>query len=144
MSIDPTFFKSEICFGINYAFEKMPFVDYIFVHEKKDYDIIAKIVDNKKLVLPNKLFKHHYRAAKGDLVRYLIPFKNTEALIYDIQDPHQNVIDLKQVGLKRHSRIFTWSSVMHSAIHVAAYMGAKNIVLVGADYKCVPKWQSSF
>ena len=133
-NVNPEDFKEKICMGINYTFEVIPFLDYILVHEIETYESIKNVVDNEKLLLSELLFRHSFldkSKVKGPPHIYV---KNNKAYIYPIQYHLEKDIDKKQLSLDRDAKIFTWSTTTHSAIHLAAYMGAKNIYLIGVDY----------
>lgn len=142
--VNPDDFKDKICFGINYSFEVMPHMDYIFVHVIETHETIRRVVDNTKLILPNTLVRQHYRDPAKNILPHRIKTENPEAFIYKIQDPTEKYIDNKHIDFDIDARIFTWSTTTHSAIHIAAYMGAKNIFLVGVDYKLYPDHKVHF
>jgi len=130
--INPEDFKDKICFGINYSFEKMPYMDYIFVQEVETYEIIKNIIDPSKLIIPVELNFH------GTTLRKKI--YNKDSYYYNLQNPLVGDLNKKKLSLDigAESEIFSYSTTTHSAIHIAAYMGAKNIFLIGVDYKLFP------
>ncbi len=137
--VNPDDFKHEICFGVNYAFEVMPYMDYILVHEKRPYEKIRRVVDNRKLLLPQTLLERDKHSSRR------VPVDNEAAYIYPIQDPApQCNFSNKHLGLQPDSPIFTWTTTTHSAIHLAAYMGAKTIYLIGVDYRLYQNGQVHF
>lgn len=142
--INPEDFKDKICFGINYSFEIMPYMDYIFAHVIETYEAIRQVVDNKKLILPNTLVRQYYRDRKKNILPNRIPTSNQEAYIYPLQNPSEKNIAKKHTNLTIDTNFFCWSTTTHSAIHIAAYMGAKNIYLVGMDYKLFPNGKVHF
>lgn len=131
-------FKDKICLGINYSFEVMPYMDYIFVHVIESYEAIRGVVDNSKLILPKTLVRQHHRDPSKNILPQRIETDNPEAFLYPIQDPSEKNIENRHVHLAIDSNIFVWSTTTHSAIHIAAYMGAKNIFLIGVDYGMYP------
>ena len=133
--INPEDYKDKICFGVNYSFEVILDMDYIFVHVIETYNIIKKVVDNKKLLLPETLVRQHYTDPAKNMLPNRLRTDNELAYIYPVQDPSEKTLDKKTLKLDPGSSIFTWSTTTHSAIHIAAYMGAKNIYLIGVDYK---------
>ena len=137
-------FKDKICFGINYSFEVMPYMDYILVHEVETYNSIKNVLPNNKLLLPETLVRHHFGDGRVEKGPHRIATTNKEAWIYPIQNPYQKNINAKNVCLNKEATIFTWSTTTHSAIHLAAYMGAKNIFLIGVDYKLFPNGKVHF
>lgn len=141
---DPAFFEDKICFGINFAFEIMPHIDYHFAHVIECYELMRTLVDNKKLVLPETLVRQWHREPAKRLGPNRMPVENPEAFIYPIQDPRLNNLSMKHLSLKQNASIFTWSTTTHSAIHLAAYMGAKKIRLIGVDYQTYPNGKVHF
>lgn len=141
---EPEAFKDKLCFGINYAFEVMPYIDYTFVHVIETYDAIRKVFPNEKLVLPESLVRQWYKERKKNITPVRIEAQNEKAYIYPIQNPYERNLNNKHVRINRETQIFTWSTTTHSAIHLAAYCGAKNIFLIGVDYKLYPNGQVHF
>jgi hypothetical protein len=142
--IDPEDYRNRLCFGINFAFEIMPYIDYHFVHVIEVFQIIRKQVDNKKLILPESLVPQWYRQQERRKPQSRIPPDCPEAFIYPIQDARERNLSKKHVQLDRDTSFFTWSTTSHSAIHVAAYMGAKRIFLIGMDYQLYPNGKVHF
>lgn len=142
--INPEDYKDKICFGINFSFEFMPYMDYIFVHVIETYQAIQKVVDNRKLVLPDTLVRQWYRDSNKNIKPNRIQTQNEKAYIYPCQNPAERNINKKHVLLEKGTEIFTWSTTTHSAIHLAAYMGAKNIFLIGVDYQLFPNGKVHF
>ena len=136
--MNPEDYRNELCFGINFAFEKMPYIDYHFLHVIEVYEAIREVVDNRKLILPESLVPQWYRQPSQIKYKNRIPPDNPEVLVYPIQDPKEKSLARKNLSLQADARIFTWSTTTHSAIHLAAYMGARNIFLIGMDYQLFP------
>ncbi|PHN02231.1 motility associated factor glycosyltransferase family protein [Flavilitoribacter nigricans] len=137
-------FRGKICFGINYAFEVIPWVDYIFVHVLEPYEVIKKHIDNRKFVLPETLVRQWQPDPAKRVTPHRVPTVNRNAFIYPIQDPHSRDLSKKELSLGADASIFTWSSTTHSAIHLAAYMGARIINLIGMDYQLYPNGKVHF
>lgn len=135
LNIDPEVYQDKVCFSINYAFEFMPYMDYYFIHVMETYEVIHKIVDNTKLILPETLVRQWYREKAKNIKPSRIKPDNKEVILYPCQNPYEKNIKNKLIYLDKNAKIFTWSSTSHSAIHMAAYMGAKRIFLLGMDYQ---------
>lgn len=135
--INPEEFRDKICLGINYTFEAMPYMDFYLFHDYCVYEVLKDILDHEKFLMPEKLVEVERLTGepqeRRDLTRW-IPVQNNRAYFYAIQNPYERTIDYKSVSLEKDARIFTWSTTTHSAIHLAAYMGAKNIYLIGVDH----------
>jgi len=123
---NPLYFKSRMCLGVNYSFEVIPYMDFVCVGEIETYERIRKVKDNHRLILPLGM-NHHKTSTRKVIV-------NKEAIHYKFQNPLTPLGEGK-LGLDREALIFTYSTTTHSAIHIAAYMGAKKIFLLGCDYK---------
>ena len=131
---NPDDYKDKICFGINFAGEIMPHIDYHHMHVIEVYEALKDKFDNSKFILPQTLVRQWYRDRRKNIQPNRIPSINPKAFLYPIQDPAIRNIHQKNVSIERETEIFTWSTTAHSAIHIAAYMGAKNIYLIGMDY----------
>ncbi len=141
---DPEEFRDKVCLGINYSFEVMPHMDYILVHEIETYESLVGVVDNSKFLLPEYLFRHTFADGRKPAGPPTIRTRNPQAYIYPIQDPSKKRLEEKALSLDVEARIFTWSTTTHSAIHLAAYMGAKRIFLIGVDYRLYPDGRVHF
>ncbi len=141
LQCDPELYKNQICLGINFAFEKMPYMDYHFFHVWEVYKALKDVLPKERMVLPETLVKQN-RTAEEPL---RVETRDEAAFVYPIQSPYQNRNFVnKHLSLERNTRFFTWSSAMHSAIHIAAYMGASAIYLVGVDYQNFPDGKVHF
>lgn len=140
---DPAFFEDKVCLGINFAFEIMPHMNYILVHALDCYEVIQRLVDNSKLLLSETLVRE-VAAGNEKEASHRVSVNNNQAIFYPIQDPYENVLSQKQIELHQKASIFTWSTATHSAIHLAAYMGAKCIKLIGVDYRLFPNGKVHF
>ena len=142
--INPEEYSNKICFSINYAFEHMPNIDYYLCHVKEVYDILRGTVDNEKLILPENLVGRFYTDRSKIRYKERVETESELGYIYPIQDPYERNIERKHVRIEKITRFFTWSTTTHSAIHIAAYMGAKNIYLIGMDYVNYPSGKVHF
>lgn len=147
--VDPEEFRDKICLGINYVFEVIPHLDFILFHDRGVYEALKDVVDNEKFLMPEALWEVFRvndgpQAQRNQIRRTLTPVRNDRAWIYEIQEPYEKVIDNKCITLEKDAKIFTWSATTHSAIHLAAYMGAKNIFLIGVDYVPYPNGRAHF
>ena len=134
LNIQPDEFQQQVCFGVNFAFEHMPHIDYHFAHVVEVYEALKHQVDPSHLVLSETLVHQWYRNPKKRKHTGRIAANCPEALVYPLQDPAERQLGRKHVSLDIGARMFTWSTTTHSAIHVAAYMGAQRIFLIGMDY----------
>jgi hypothetical protein len=144
MQADKAYFKDKICMGINFAFEVLPVMTYILVHDLETYEVIRKLIDNRKLILSETLVNQASSLPGQRHLPHRVPVQNDQAWIYPIQDPYEKNINNKKLDLDKEASIFTWSTTTHSAIHLAAYMGAKQIFLIGVDYQLYPNGRVHF
>ena len=144
LKINPDEYINKICFSINYAFEYMPNMDYYFCHVKEVCDILIGRIDNEKLILPETLVGRFYTDRSKIKYKERLETDVEYGYIYPIQDPNERNIERKHIDIEKNTRFFTWSTTTHSAIHVAAYMGAKNIYLIGMDYINYPSGKVHF
>ena len=138
LELDPELFKDKITLSINYAFEKVPYISYYLVHVIEAYHSIINEVPRDKLLLPENLVPQYFRDTSK--IRYKDPLKPDceEAIIYPIQNRMIRNLNDHIIDTEKQTRIFTWSTTTHSAIHLAAYMGARRILLGGVDYTPYP------
>lgn len=120
--IDKSFFDNKILIGINQSYKYiMP--KYLVRKEHEFIDIVLKNTDENVL---------HF-ISKGNCggLKKLISnnYKNKENII--IYNHNQNIHDLKE--LPEDNKLVVSYSTITTGIHLAAYMGAKNIILVGHD-----------
>ncbi|MEN0004405.1 MAG: hypothetical protein AAF798_09685 [Bacteroidota bacterium] len=135
LKVDPALYKDKLCFGINFAFEHMPYMDYHFVHVVEVYEVLRKVVDPKQLILPETLVWQWRKGVKPPPRANRIPVNPPSSYVYPLQNPYLKNIQMKHVSLDQQADIFNWSTTLHSAIHLAAYMGARTIKLIGVDYR---------
>lgn len=116
-----SFFDGKITIGLNYMFRFFP-CKYTFfkdIYNEKQFKIIIEEVLKSKL---NIIFPHEHRGVE-------INFKNAEYISAPV-DRWDGFVNPKCIGtdimVNSHLSITT-------AIHIAYYMGAANIILVGAD-----------
>lgn len=117
--VDPSFFKGKITIGVNHVYIKFK-CDYLIRKENKG---IKEAYETGSVLIVSEYNRAGNSNRKlneidGDYFYFKhLPSKNTE-------------IDFSIVGTDK--IIVSWS-IITSAIHVAAYMGAKNIMLCGHD-----------
>ena len=125
-------YRDKFCIGINYAWQKVLNIDYLCIHELEVYEIIKDHFPNDKLIIPDYLNKNksseHVLITNPDCVYYT---KHK----YDLSNGCQDDIRL---DIGAHNKIFAYTTTTHSAIHIAAYMGATEIYLIGIDYRHYP------
>jgi hypothetical protein len=123
--IDPEFFKNKITIGINQVHKKFT-IRYGVRKEQKNLDtILSESPGTLWFVSLHDCGVYHF--PKLDIKKYeanpnICIFKHNNN-----DDPRQPIMKLPDNGL------LASHSTITSGIHLAAYMGAKNIILVGHD-----------
>jgi len=119
--IDPSFFNNKLAIGVNEVWKRFANMDYVVRKESKWMS--AAIAASRQFGFKLIVSQHNCGTLKYE--------KNTGADYYfEHLDNGLQDIDLSVVGT---DKIVVSYSTITSAIHVAAYMGAANIILVGHD-----------
>lgn len=120
--IDKSFFDNKILLGVNQSYKYiMP--KYLIRKEHEFIDIVLKNTDENVIHFISK-------GNCGGLQKLINnSYKNKKNII--IFDHNKNIHDLK--NLPEDNKLVVSYSTITSGIHLAAYMGAKNIILVGHD-----------
>jgi len=119
--ITPGFFDNKIVIGVNEVWKQFNNLDYIVRKESARMD--AAVTASKSMGFKLIVSRH----SCGTL-RY--PKNEGMDYVFDHPDNELRIIDLSVVGT---DIIVVSFSTITSAIHIAAYMGAANIILVGHD-----------
>jgi hypothetical protein len=120
--IDPTFFNNKLVIGVNEVWLRFPNIDYLVRKEaarseRAYYSRIPLIVSKHNCgVLSYRLTRF-----RGEYPYYIFDHKDN-AVAGDI--------DLSVIGT---DQIVVSYSTITSALHIAAYMGAANILVIGHD-----------
>ena len=119
--IEPSFFDNKLAIGVNQVWRRFPNLDYIVRKDSNTMEsarLAKKMLDFKLIVS-----EHNCGTLKYE--------KNGGADFYfEHLDNKLDKIDLSVIGT---DKIVVSYSTITSAIHIAAYMGAANIILVGHD-----------
>lgn len=119
--IDQSFFDNKIAIGVNEVWKRFYNLDYVV---RKD----SRRMDEAISASRQFGFKTIASAHNCGTLKYA---KNEGAdYVFEHLDNALEIIDLSVVGT---DKIVVSYSTITSAIHVAAYMGAANIILVGHD-----------
>ena len=119
--ITPGFFDNKIAIGVNEIWKRFNNLDYIVRKESVRMD--ASVLASKSMGFKLIASRHscgtlHYPKNEG--MDYM----------FDHHDNKQRNINLDVIGT---DKIVVSYSTITSAIHIAAYMGAANIILIGHD-----------
>jgi len=121
--LDPSFFDDKICVGVNFVGKVFGLANYFtFSHYHSDS---LEMADSSRFVFTPK--KEHGNRAEwsGHLPANIVLFDSNAGAPGDSFDPFGK--DNPTTGL------MIGNSSIHGSLHLAAYLGAKHIVLVGAD-----------
>lgn len=122
--IDPNFFKNKITVGVNQAFKKVK-CDYIV---RKEGSQIRESINSGAKVICSKWDSGDIGKGKNVKNRDLNP--GSSFYEFDHLDNRHTKIDFSVIGS---DRIIVSYSTITSAIHIAAYLGASNIIICGHD-----------
>ena len=121
--LSPSFFENKITIGVN-RICKFFNCDYIVAKDGRGFSEILDAIDNKVELI---LSKHE----SGNLYQNLNTCEK-DHYIFDHPAKPQEKPDLSCID-KNQDKIVVSFSTITSAIHIAAYLGAKNIMICGHD-----------
>lgn len=119
--ISKDFFDGKITIGVNQVYKKIS-CNYLVRKESKFIDQSLKTGSN---VIVSK-----YNCGNLNFELNALNVKNEKLYYFDHRQNQEKIIDTSIFGT---DYIIVSYSTITSAIHIAAYMGAKNIILVGHD-----------
>ena len=139
--MDKSFFENKITLGINQIYKYFP-CDYVVCKdfgEKERYEEIWKELARStetKLLIP-EYNAGQIAGSKNKNCRFLNPYENFYMFEhnnngYGATRYPDGTIKLSQIHKKSHL-ITCFKSTLATAMHLAAYLGAKNIIIVGGD-----------
>jgi hypothetical protein len=119
--IDASFFDNKLVIGVNQVWKRFANLDYVVRKESNGMD--AAIAASKQFGFKTICSEHNCGTLK---------YAKNEGADYVLEhlDNKLEEIDLSVVGT---DKIVVSYSTITSAIHIAAYMGAANIILIGHD-----------
>ena len=121
--LDPSFFDDKICVGVNFVGKVFGLSNYFtFSHYHSDS---LEMAESSRFVFTPRKEHGNRNEWSGDLPENIVLFESSAGAPGDSFDPFGK--DNPTTGL------MVGNSSIHGAIHLAAYIGAKHIVLVGAD-----------
>lgn len=125
--IDNSFFKNKIVIGVNQSYRRLK-PTYLV---RKEFKLLEKIITNNELTDVIH-FVSKGNCGLGNTKNYDIinsKFKNQNNIV--IYNHNQN--NRQITSLPDGDKLVVSYSTITTAIHLAAYMGAKNIIIVGHD-----------
>ena len=119
--IDPSFFENKLTIGVNRIVAYFN-CDYVVTKDPTGFEKIQKHLGNGSLIISkHRAGEIRKRETEIDCDHYYF----THPGKIPIQQPNLNCVGTDDI-------VVSWSTLT-SAIHMAAYMGAKNIILCGHD-----------
>jgi hypothetical protein len=122
--INQDFFDNKIIVGVNQAYKKM-WCDYLV---RKEVKFIKQSLDTDSIVIVSEYDSGNLHSGIEKLNTNKIEHENL--YYFEHLDNKHIGIDTSVFGT---DKIVVSFSTITSAIHIAAYMGAKNIILIGHD-----------
>ena len=119
--IDQSFFDNKLAIGVNQIWKRFTNLDYIV---RKDSNRMAVTIE------ASKQFGFKTICSAYDCGTLRLARNEGADYVFEHLDNKLNEIDLNVVGT---DMIVVSYSTITSAIHIAAYMGAANIIIVGHD-----------
>ena len=130
--IAPSFYENKIVIGINNVYKRFP-CNYIVAKDLREDPRFNRLVEELKQTKINLVFPEYHTGHYNDP-------KNTpdmeNAYMFEHLDNKSATMDdevLSAIGSYNPDRLVVSRSTITSGIHLAAYMGAKNIILLGHD-----------
>jgi hypothetical protein len=125
--IDNSFFKNKIVIGVNQSYRRLK-PNYLV---RKEFKLLEKIISNNELTdVIHFVSKGNWgwnNTKNQDIIKQ--KFKDKENIIIYNHDQSNRDISILPEG----DKLVVSHSTITTAIHLAAYMGAKNIIIVGHD-----------
>jgi hypothetical protein len=122
--INEDFFDDKIIIGVNQAYKKI-WCDYLV---RKEVKFIKKSLETDSIVIVSEYDSGNLNSGEQKLNTNKTDHENL--YYFEHLDNKHTSIDTSVFGT---DKIVVSFSTITSAIHIAAYMGAKNIILIGHD-----------
>jgi len=122
--IDPSFFDNKITIGVNQVYKKVS-CDYIV---RKEASHIEQSIESGATVICSLWDSGDIKKGKRKKNTDFHP--NLDYYVFEHLENRHKSIDYSILGT---DKIIVSYSTITSAIHMAAYMGARNIIIVGHD-----------
>lgn len=127
--INPSFFDGKIVVGINRVFRKFR-CDYVVMKEYGGAAWVEDLDKRKTTAIISKWDSGNIKQGKQRLnANY---FRGENCFFYEHLENTREAVDLSVIDEDSGKLVVSYSSIT-TALHFAAYLGAKNIILVGHD-----------
>lgn len=127
--IDPAFFEGKCTIGVNRVFVRFP-CNYVIFKEFGGIEYEQELFATDAVPIVAKWDTGNIRQGKMRLGT--MSFKRPEYYFFDHLENTRELVDLSVIDCESDKLVVSYSTIT-SAMHLAAYMGAKNIILVGHD-----------
>ena len=127
--IDPDFFSDKTTIGVNRVFVRFP-CKYVMMKEFADAEYDRELVESGATPVVAKWDAGGIK--QGKMRPNLMSFRNPHCYFFDHFENQREKIDLSPIDSDGEKLVVSYSTIT-SAIHLAAYMGARSIILVGHD-----------
>jgi hypothetical protein len=119
--IDPSYFDNKIAIGVNQVYKRFPNVSYV---------VRKEATWNDEARLASKDFGFNLISSRHSCGTLHYAENQGMDYVFDHLDNGIKEVDLSVIGT---DKIIVSYSTITSAIHIAAYMGAPNIIIIGHD-----------
>lgn len=126
--LDPAFFEGKTVIGINRVFMHFPCTYAVF----KEYCPRAHAALRAGSCIPVVARGDSGNLTMGRRQKNTLFFRDAGTCFFDHLENMHDRVDLSPIGADDGKLVVSWSSIT-SAMHLAALMGARNIILVGHD-----------
>lgn len=127
--IDPEFFDGKITIGVNRVFVRFR-CNYVVLKEFANAEYDRKLAESGAAPVIARWDAGGIR--QGKMRPNTMSFRNPRCYFFDHLENEREQIDVSLIGADDDRLVVSYSTIT-SAIHLAAYMGARNIILVGHD-----------
>lgn len=127
--VDPAFFRGKCVIGVNRVFVRFP-CTYVIQKEYGDASYERELLASQAKPVIAQWDSGNIR--QGKMRRNTMLFKRPEYYFFEHLENTREVVDLSVIHRDSDKLVVSYSTIT-SAMHLAAYMGAKNIILVGHD-----------
>ena len=127
--IDPAFFEGKITIGVNRVFKTFP-CRYAVFKEYGNASFERDLISSGAIPVVAQWDSGNIRQAK--MRRNSMLFKRPEYYFFEHLENTREIVDASVMAPGSDKLVVSYSTIT-TAIHLAAYMGARNIILVGHD-----------
>ena len=125
--IEPSFYENKIVIGINNVYKRFP-CNYIVAKDLREVPRFNRLVEELKQTNIKLVFPEYHTGHYNDP-------KNTpdmeNAYMFEHLDNKSATLDEEVLSVIGTDKLVVTRSTITSGINLAAYMGAKNIILLG-------------